>query len=369
MQPIGLLTLNAQPDELLRRDRAGRLPPRPPGARASTSPTTRCCRAGSSPTSTPSSPGWAGRTSPRSRSTARTPPVNDMLRDGMHQHAVHAGVAPYRPNSLDGGCPFLAGDAEDGAFVDVPGHGRRGERRCAPTRRRSTTTSARPGCSGEHDAGRAGAHRRGLHLRARQVLRAGDQGAAAAGAGQDRRGAVRSRSPPAWACRRRSRPSRSADVDAQPRAVAGRAGVAGRRPDGRHRRRPGRRPRRRRRGPREAVLAAGMVPLRDRPARRRARSTALPVQRTFATARSVEFDALLLAGAPAPAPDALPGPRRQGRRSAARRRGPAGAAAGRGVLAARQGDRRLGCRRDRAGRRRVSPAPGRRDGATPVPRR
>ncbi|QIM22060.1 catalase [Phycicoccus sp. HDW14] len=46
-------------------------------------------------------------------------PVNDMLRDGMHQSAVHAGVAPYRPNSLDGGCPFVAGDAE-GAFLDVP---------------------------------------------------------------------------------------------------------------------------------------------------------------------------------------------------------------------------------------------------------
>ncbi len=30
----------------------------------------------------------------------------------------------------------------------------------------------------------------------------------------------------------------------------------------------------------------------------------LPVQRTFATARSVEFDALLVAGAPVPAPDA-----------------------------------------------------------------
>ena len=46
-------------------------------------------------------------------------PVNDMLRDGMHQSAVHGGVAPYRPNSLDGGCPFVAGDAE-GAFLDVP---------------------------------------------------------------------------------------------------------------------------------------------------------------------------------------------------------------------------------------------------------
>lgn len=46
-------------------------------------------------------------------------PVNDMLRDGFHQHAVHRGVAPYRPNSLDGGCPFLAGDPEQ-AFLDVP---------------------------------------------------------------------------------------------------------------------------------------------------------------------------------------------------------------------------------------------------------
>ncbi len=45
-------------------------------------------------------------------------PVNDMLRDGLHQHAVHAGVAPYRPNSLDGGCPFHAG-AADAAFVEA----------------------------------------------------------------------------------------------------------------------------------------------------------------------------------------------------------------------------------------------------------
>ena len=46
-------------------------------------------------------------------------PINDNLRDGFHQDAVHGGVAPYRPNSLDGGCPFVAGDAE-GAFIDVP---------------------------------------------------------------------------------------------------------------------------------------------------------------------------------------------------------------------------------------------------------
>ncbi|WP_030405944.1 catalase [Streptomyces albus] len=46
-------------------------------------------------------------------------PINDMLRDGLHQTAVHSGVAPYRPNSLDGGCPFLAGAAE-GAYVETP---------------------------------------------------------------------------------------------------------------------------------------------------------------------------------------------------------------------------------------------------------
>lgn len=45
--------------------------------------------------------------------------VNDMLRDGMHHTAVHAGVAPYHPNSLDGGCPFHAG-ADAGGYVEVP---------------------------------------------------------------------------------------------------------------------------------------------------------------------------------------------------------------------------------------------------------
>ena len=45
-------------------------------------------------------------------------PVNDMLRDGMHQTAVHTGLAPYRPNSLDGGQPLVADTADDG-YVQV----------------------------------------------------------------------------------------------------------------------------------------------------------------------------------------------------------------------------------------------------------
>ena len=44
--------------------------------------------------------------------------VNDMLRDGMHQMAIHTGIAPYRPNSLDGGVPEVA-TAAQGGYVQV----------------------------------------------------------------------------------------------------------------------------------------------------------------------------------------------------------------------------------------------------------
>ena len=46
-------------------------------------------------------------------------PINDMLRDGFHQDAVHGGVAPYRPNSLDAGNPSVAGDDQH-AVIDFP---------------------------------------------------------------------------------------------------------------------------------------------------------------------------------------------------------------------------------------------------------
>lgn len=46
-------------------------------------------------------------------------PVNDNLRDGMHQVASHTGVAPYKPNTLDGGAPTEA-TVDEGAFIDVP---------------------------------------------------------------------------------------------------------------------------------------------------------------------------------------------------------------------------------------------------------
>ncbi len=41
-------------------------------------------------------------------------PVNDMLRDGMHQTAIHTGLAPYQPNSIDDGEPLPASEPEGG---------------------------------------------------------------------------------------------------------------------------------------------------------------------------------------------------------------------------------------------------------------
>jgi len=46
-------------------------------------------------------------------------PVNDMLRDGMHQTVVHTGLAAYLPNSVEGGIPLVSGP-EDGGYVSLP---------------------------------------------------------------------------------------------------------------------------------------------------------------------------------------------------------------------------------------------------------
>ena len=45
-------------------------------------------------------------------------PVNDMLRDGMHQTAIHDGISPYLPNGIDA-APAVATQGE-GAYVQVP---------------------------------------------------------------------------------------------------------------------------------------------------------------------------------------------------------------------------------------------------------
>ena len=141
----GALTLDRNPDELLRRDRAGRVLHRAPRARASTSPTTRCCRPGSSPTSTPSSPGSAARTSTSCRSTGPRAPVNDNHRDGFGQQAIHEGVRRTSPNSLGGGCPFHVGDRRASCTCPAPVDGIKVRERAAVVRR---PLHARRRCSG-----------------------------------------------------------------------------------------------------------------------------------------------------------------------------------------------------------------------------
>ena len=283
MQPIGLLTLNAQPDELLRRDRAGRLPRRPPGARhrrhrrpAAAGPAVLLPRHPADPARRPQlradpdqPPARAGqRHAPR-----RLPPA----RRARGRRAVPAELARRRlpvprrrrPRARSSTC--RSGSPRPPKVRAQPGVVRR---------------PLQPGAAvlAEHDAGRAGAHRRGVHLRARQVLRAGDQGAPAAGAGEHRPGAVpagRDRARPArpGADRRRSPTPRPSPALSQ---VGG--DLAARRPDRRHRGRPRRRPRAACAGAADAVLRRRHGAAGDRAARR-ARVDGIPVQRTFADRR------------------------------------------------------------------------------------
>ena len=46
-------------------------------------------------------------------------PVNDNIRDGFAQQAVHEGKAAYSPNTVGGGCPFVSTVAE-GGYVHFP---------------------------------------------------------------------------------------------------------------------------------------------------------------------------------------------------------------------------------------------------------
>ncbi|MEU4562642.1 catalase [Actinoplanes sp. NPDC023936] len=47
-------------------------------------------------------------------------PVNDNLRDGMHQSVVHRGIAPYLPTSLGNGAAPEATPPDKGAYVHLP---------------------------------------------------------------------------------------------------------------------------------------------------------------------------------------------------------------------------------------------------------
>ncbi|MDM4719607.1 catalase [Micromonospora sp. WMMA1363] len=228
-------------------------------------------------------------------------PVNDMLRDGFHQQAVHTGVAPYRPNTLDGGNPFRAGDDEN-AFLDVP-----------VTVVEAPKVRANPVSFDDHFSqvrlfwlSMSPVEREHIvraytfelakcyhqEIKERQlrclanidpVLCAQVATGLGLSAPEPTAPLVDVEPSPALSQLGRKWPMDGRTVGIVVDADSDLDSVV---------------------GVRSAVFAAGMVPLLI--AAHGGKVGELPVQRTFATGRSVEFDALLLAGAPAPAPDALP---------------------------------------------------------------
>ncbi|MDG4825619.1 catalase [Asanoa sp. WMMD1127] len=228
-------------------------------------------------------------------------PVNDMLRDGFHQQAVHSGVAPYRPNSLDGGNPFTAGDAEH-AFLDVP-----------VVVAEAPKVRANPVSFDDHYSQVRLFWRSMSPVEKEHIIRA-----YAFELGKCYEQAIKERQ---LRCLANIDPVLCSQVatalglpapeptvplaDVEPSPALSQVGQEWP-PDGRIV------------GivvdtdadlsevasVRRDVFAAGMVPLLIAP--HGGMVGDLPVQRTFATARSIEFDALLLATAPVPAPDALP---------------------------------------------------------------
>jgi catalase len=223
-------------------------------------------------------------------------PVNDMLRDGFHQHAVHAGVAPYRPNSLDGGNPF---PAENG-FVDVPVRVAEAPKiRANPVSFDDHFSQARlfwrsmAPVEKEHiiaaytfELGKC--YHQAIKERQLQCLAEIDpvlceQVANGLGLPVPKPARPLSEVAPSPAL------SQVGEVWPADGRIIGI--VIGEDDEGMV-------------TLREAVVAAGMVPVIVAPHGGTVGTTT--VQRTFATARSVEFDALLIAAAPPPAPDAQP---------------------------------------------------------------
>jgi len=228
-------------------------------------------------------------------------PVNDMLRDGFHQDAVPAGAAPYKPNSLDGGCPFLAG-ADAGAYIEVPQPVAKSTKiRRSPasfddhfTQPRLFYSSLTP-VEQEHliraftfELGKC--YEQAIKERQLRVLANVDTelcAEVAAGLGLPAPEATQALAPatpsPALSQLGAVWPvdGRIIGIVVQPDQLAGVRQV------------------------RDSILAAGMVPLLIA-AHGGDLDGELVAQRTFLTARSVEFDALLLAAGPPPGADANP---------------------------------------------------------------
>ncbi|WP_328923419.1 catalase [Streptomyces sp. NBC_00190] len=230
-------------------------------------------------------------------------PVNDMLRDGMHQTAVHTGVAPYRPNSLDGGCPFLAG-ADTAAYIETPVKIPEASKiREAPvsfsdhfTQPRlfwlSMTPPEREHIIAAYAFELNKCYEQAIKERTLGVLANIDPelcAKVAEGLGLPAPAAtvplVGLDPSPALSQLGASWPTDGRVIGIIADAASDLDGV---------------------RAARQAVLDAGMVPLVVAPTGGTLDPDGAPidVQRTFATARSVEFDALLFAGAPEPGSDA-----------------------------------------------------------------
>ncbi|MEU1367770.1 catalase [Streptomyces sp. NPDC005803] len=231
-------------------------------------------------------------------------PVNDMLRDGMHQTAVHRGVAPYRPNSLDGGCPFLAGE-DSGAFIEVPVEVAESRKvREAPASFDDHFSQARlfwlsmSSVEREHIIGAytfelGKCYEENIKLRALKVLARIDGvlcERVAAGLGLPAPAPEETPASP-QPSPALSQVGKTWPPDGRVVGIVADAGMdlgAVR-------------------SARRAVLDAGMVPLVVAPAGGKLDADGDPVtvQRSFATARSIEFDAVLLAGVPGAGADAL----------------------------------------------------------------
>ena len=304
VQPIGRLTLNAQPDELLRRDRAGRVPRRPPGARhrrhrrpADAGAALLLRRHPADPAGRPElqpDPDQPAARAGQRHAARRLPPAGGPRR----RRAVQAELARRR-------LPVLrrrGGRAIEGAFVDSPV-------RVAE----ATKVRANPASYDDHYS-----QARQFWLSMTPVEKEHIVRAYTFELGKCYEQAIKERQLLALAnidpvlCQEVATglglPAPKAtikleELDPSPALsqLGGEYPPDGRTvgividPDGDLS------------GIgtlRATIDAAGMVPLLIAP--HGGTVDGMPVQRTFATGRSVEFDVLLVAGAPIPAPDALP---------------------------------------------------------------
>lgn len=230
-----------------------------------------------------------------------------MFRDGYGQQADHAGVAPYRPNSLDGGCPFLAGEMDE-AFTDLPVTVTEAvKERAAPLSFEDHYSQARlfwrsmSPVEQDHIVGAYSfelgkCYEDTIKARQLQCLAEIDEQlcarvAAALGlpapsptdpqASSRADGGVQVSAPLSQLGQQWPTDGRTIGIVVDPEADN--AGLT---------------------ALHEMVVNASMVPLLIAP--QGGEVAAVPVARTFGTARSVEFDALLLAGNPGAGPDARP---------------------------------------------------------------